>query len=73
MNTTMEQLIELAMELAPAERARLANILVESLDTGGLSEEDRNWIADIRRHRDEAHGASNGEHYRQQAQSASSG
>jgi putative addiction module component len=53
MATTVEELAEDAMSLPPESRARLADLLVESLDAGVLGAIDRMWIAEARRRRDE--------------------
>ena len=53
MSTTVEQLAEQAMSLPGESRARLADILVESLDTEALTEIDRLWLLEAKRRRDE--------------------
>lgn len=53
MSTTVEQLAEQAMNLPGESRARLADILVESLDTEALTEIDRLWLTEAKRRRDE--------------------
>ena len=53
MATTLEELAEGAMSLPPESRARLADLLVESLEAGDLGAIDRMWIAEARRRRDE--------------------
>lgn len=53
MTTTIEQLAEEAMNLPAEARARLADILVESLDADELGRIDRLWIAEAKRRRDE--------------------
>ncbi len=53
MTTTVEQLAEQAMSLPTESRARLADLLVESLDADELGRIDRQWIAEARRRRDE--------------------
>ena len=53
MSTTVEQLAEQAMNLPGESRARLADILVESLDTEALTEIDRLWLSEAKRRRDE--------------------
>jgi hypothetical protein len=53
MSTTVEQLAEQAMNLPVESRARLADILVESLDTSELGRIEQLWIADAKRRRDE--------------------
>ena len=53
MSTTVEQLAEQAMNLPGESRARLADILVESLDTEALTQIDRLWLLEAKRRRDE--------------------
>ena len=53
MATTVEQLAEQAMNLPTESRARLADLLVESLDADELGKVDRLWIAEAKRRRDE--------------------
>jgi putative addiction module component (TIGR02574 family) len=53
MTTTVEQLAEQAMSLPPESRARLADLLVESLDTDDLGRIDRLWLAEAKRRRDD--------------------
>jgi putative addiction module component len=53
MATTVEQLAEQAMNLPTESRARLADLLVESLDGDELGKVDRLWIAEAKRRRDE--------------------
>jgi hypothetical protein len=53
MATTVENLAEQAMQLPTEARARLAEMLVESLDTADLTQLDRLWIAEAKRRRDE--------------------
>lgn len=53
MSTTVEQLAEQAMSLPGESRARLADLLVESLDAGALTEIDRLWLSEAKRRRDE--------------------
>lgn len=53
MPTTLEELAERAMSLPAESRARLADLLVESLQTGDLGSIDRMWAAEARRRRDE--------------------
>ena len=48
MSTTVEQLVEQAMSLPVEARARLANLLVESLNT-----DEPNGLAEAKRRRDE--------------------
>lgn len=51
---TIEQLAEQAMKLSGESRARLADLLVESLDADALGPLDRVWAAEAARRRDEA-------------------
>jgi putative addiction module component (TIGR02574 family) len=44
MDVTFEQLAQEAMQLAPAERAELADFLVGSLETSQLDDIQRLWI-----------------------------
>ncbi len=53
MATTVEKLAEQAMNLPTESRARLADLLVESLDAGDLGHFDRLWVAEAKRRRDE--------------------
>jgi hypothetical protein len=53
MSTTIEQLAEQAMSLPVESRARLADLLVESLDTDELGRIEQLWIAEAKRRRDE--------------------
>lgn len=53
MATTVEQLARQAMDLPAESRARLADLLVESLDAEDLGQIDRLWIEEARRRRDE--------------------
>jgi hypothetical protein len=53
MATTVEQLAKQAMDLPAESRARLADLLVESLDEEALGQIDRRWIEEARRRRDE--------------------
>lgn len=53
MASTLEKLVEQAMTLPGESRARLADLLVESLDTEGLGRIDRLWVAEATRRRDE--------------------
>jgi hypothetical protein len=53
MATTVEQLAEQAMNLPSESRARLADLLVESLDANELGHIDRLWVAEAKRRRDE--------------------
>ena len=53
MATTIEQLAEEAMMLPTESPARLADMLVESLDAADLTQLDQLWIAEAKRRRDE--------------------
>ena len=53
MATTIEQLAEQALKLPSESRAKLADLLVESLDVDELGELDRSWVAEAKRRRDE--------------------
>ena len=53
MSTTIEQLAEQAMTLPGESRARLADLLVESLDANDLTQIDRLWLGEAKRRRDE--------------------
>ncbi len=53
MATSVERLAEEALKLPSESRARLADLLVESLDADALSRIDRLWAAEAKRRRDE--------------------
>jgi hypothetical protein len=53
MATTVEELVEQAMTLSSESRARLADLLVESLDANDLGEIERLWATEATRRRDE--------------------
>lgn len=53
MATTVEKLVEEAMTLPSESRARIADLLVESLDADALGEIERLWAAEATRRRDE--------------------
>ena len=53
MSTSIEELAEQAMTLPVELRARLADLLVESLDTNELGRIEQLWIAEAKRRRDE--------------------
>jgi len=53
MSTTVEQLAKEAMSLPGESRARLADLLVESLDADTLTQIDRLWLSEAKRRRDE--------------------
>lgn len=53
MATSVERLVEQALKLPSESRARLADLLVESLDADELGRIDRLWAAEAKRRRDE--------------------
>ena len=53
MARTIDELAEQAMNLPTESRARLADLLVESLDAEELGHIDRLWVAEAKRRRDE--------------------
>jgi hypothetical protein len=53
MATTVEQLAEQAMALPTEARARLADLLVNSLDGADLGQIEELWITEAKRRRDE--------------------
>ena len=53
MAATFEDVAEQALSLPAEARARLADLLVESLDADVLSDIDRVWLTEARRRRDE--------------------
>lgn len=53
MATTVEKLAEQAMTLPTESRARLADLLVESLDAQELGHIDRLWVEEAKRRRDD--------------------
>lgn len=53
MATTVERLAEEALTLPNDARARLAELLVESLDSAELGPFDCHWAAEAKRRRDE--------------------
>ncbi len=53
METTIESLVEQAMTLPNESRAQLADLLVQSLDTGSAGTLDNLWAAEAIRRRDE--------------------
>ena len=53
MATTVEELAKQAMSLPSESRARLADLLVESLDSDELGQVEQLWIAEAKRRRDE--------------------
>ena len=53
MSTTVEQLAEQAMNLPAESRAKLADLLVEGLDTDELGRIEHMWLTEAKRRRDE--------------------
>jgi Putative addiction module component len=53
MGATVEQLVEQALALPGESRARLADLLVESLEGDDLGRIEQLWIAEAKRRRDE--------------------
>jgi putative addiction module component (TIGR02574 family) len=53
MATSVERLAEQALKLSTQSRARLADLLVESLDSEELGRIDRLWASEAKRRRDE--------------------
>lgn len=53
MSTTLEQLAEQAMTLPAESRARLADLMVESLDSDELGRIEQLWLSEAKRRRDE--------------------
>lgn len=53
MAPTIEERAEQALSLPPESRARLADLLVESLDADALVPVDRLWPAEAKRRRDD--------------------
>jgi hypothetical protein len=53
MGTTVEQLAEQAMNLPAESRAKLADLLVESLDSDELGRIEQLWLSAAKRRRDE--------------------
>ena len=53
MSPTVEQLADQAKSLPPESRARLVDLLVESLDTDELGRIEQLWVAEAKRRRDE--------------------
>lgn len=53
MAANFEEVAAQAMTLPPEARARLAALLVESLDTDPLDSVDELWLAEAKRRRDE--------------------
>lgn len=55
MATTVEKLAEQAMSLPSESRARLADLLVESLEGEDLGQIEQLWVTEAKRRRDEVH------------------
>ena len=53
MDTRIEQLASAAMSLPGESRARLADLLVESLEADDISPVERAWITEAKRRRDD--------------------
>ena len=53
MSAIFDELSSKALSLSPVERARLADLMVESLDAAPLTEIDQAWINLARRRADE--------------------
>jgi hypothetical protein len=53
MSTTVEQLAEQALSLPAESRAKLADLLVESLDSEDLGQIEDMWLTEAKRRRDE--------------------
>ena len=53
MNTTVEQMVSQAMALPGEQRARLAELLVESLDAEDFGAIEKAWTNEAKRRRDE--------------------
>jgi putative addiction module component (TIGR02574 family) len=53
MAASVERLVEQALKLPSESRARLADLLVESLDADALGRIDQLWVAEAKRRRDE--------------------
>jgi hypothetical protein len=53
MTTDLERVTDQAMKLPGESRARLADILVESLESDEVSAIDRMWMSKAKRRRDE--------------------
>ncbi|MBX6421612.1 MAG: addiction module protein [Nevskia sp.] len=49
MNATLEKIARDALQLEPAQRAELAELMVESLDSASLAEIQRLWIGQAHR------------------------
>ena len=44
MSVVFDELSNMALSLSPLERARLADLMIESLDAAPLTEVDQTWI-----------------------------
>lgn len=53
MATSLEQLVTQAMELPGESRARLAELLVESLEADDIGPVEKAWLAEAKRRRDD--------------------
>lgn len=53
MATTVEQLVEQAMTLPGESRARLADLLIQSLEGADLGRIEKMWVTEAKRRRDE--------------------
>ena len=53
MATSIEQLVTQAMELPGESRARLAELLVESLEADDIGPLEKAWLAEAKRRRDD--------------------
>jgi len=53
MATSIEQLVTQAMELPGESRARLAELLVESLEVEDIGPVEKAWLAEAKRRRDD--------------------
>ena len=53
MSTTVQRLAQQALKLPSESRARLADMLVESLDADALGRMERLWVAEAKRRRDD--------------------
>jgi hypothetical protein len=57
MSTTIKRITEQALKLSGESRARLADLLVESLDAEDLGRMELSWLAEAKRRRDEVRSA----------------
>ena len=53
MSTSIEQLVTQAMELPGESRARLAELLVESLEADDIGQVEKVWVTEAKRRRDD--------------------